>query len=546
MDRFRRRGAVCAAVLALLAAGCSGGSDGDSSHPDSSHRPDTPDAGPAQPGGIYTTNAITDAVTLDPQKTTSAYTQQAVSGMVYSKLLEFATGRDIPYGSMEVRGDLAEDWSHSDDFTSWTFTLRHGVKFQNIAPLNGRELTADDVVCTVNRGQTLIGSSAADILKLVGSVSAPDKYTVQFTLTEPFVAFDQTAANPYLSILPCEGTSGGFDLTSQAIGTGPFILSEWKRDQERTYTNPEYFVSGRPYLDGVRVIILKDPAAAVAGFRSGELDTINGVSETLLPTIESDDVHVSRQYQLNGVYIGINVAAKPFDDIRVRRAVQMAWDRKGQAEAFGSEGAQLSGPINPHLDGGLSEDEQDELMPYDPEQAKKLLADAGYPDGFETEMAMTNAYGPDVVNGVQWVQQDLAKIGINVTLKQYDYPTLLQVFAAKEYSIGYNPMGVFLTPDEVLDVTYASTGSRNRFSTNDATLDKMIREQRSIADAAERTEALKEISRYIVTDVATPIMGYTSDAVSVQKPYVHDYWPHPEYSQVFITDMWLGAEAPGR
>lgn len=527
----------------MLIAGCSSGGGG--SHDAGSTLP--PDAGPPQPGGVYTINSISDATTLDPQRTTSAYTQQAVSGMVYSKLLEFETGRDIPYGSMDVRGDLAEQWSHSDDATTWTFNLRKGVKFQNIAPVSGRELTADDVVCTLSRGKTVTGSSVADVLKLMTSVTARDRYTVVVQLSEPFVGFEQTAANHYLSILPCEGTTGQFDLTTTAIGTGPFILSDWKRDSERTYTkNPTYFVAGKPYIDGVRVIILKDPAAAVAAFRSGSLDTLNGVSETLLPTVEGGDSVLRRQYQLSGVYIGMNTGAKPFDDIRVRRAVELAWDRKGQAQALGSDDAQLSGPINPNLDGGLSEDEQNELMPYDPEQAKKLLAEAGYPNGFETELAMTNGYGPDIVNGAQWVQEDLARVGIKVTLKQYDYATLVQVFNQKDYSIGYNPMGVFLSPDELLDTTYLSTGSRNRFDTHDAVLDSMIVDQRGIADPQERTEALQEISRYIITNVATPVMGYTSESINVQKPYVHDLWPHPEYSAVYVTDMWLGAEAPGR
>jgi len=542
MPRTLRRLATLAVATALVASCSSNGGGAPSS---SGSLP--PDAGPPQDGGVYTVNSIADAVTLDPQRTTSAYTQTAVSGTVYSKLLEFETARDIPYGSMDVRGDLAESWSHSDDATVWTFTLRQGVRFHDIAPVSGRLLTAQDVVCTVERGQTVVGSSAADILKLVTSVTAPDPATVVFQLSEPFVAFDQTAANPYLAILPCEGTSGGFDLATQAIGTGPFILSDWRRDQQRIYTrNPDYFISGKPHLDEYRVIILKDPAAAVAAFRSGELDTLNGISETLLPTVESGDVVVRRHFALNGNYIGINTAAKPFDDIRVRRAVQMAWDRKGQAEVFGSRDSLLSGPINPYINGGLSEDEQNDLMPYDPEGAKKLLAEAGYPDGFTTELAMTDGYGPDFVNGAQWVQQDLAKIGITVTLKQHDLATLLQVFNKGEYSIGYNPMGVFLTPDEVLDTTYVSTGSRNRFATHDAKLDQMIVDQRSIADPKERTKALEEISRYIIAEVATPIMGYTSGSINVQRPYVHDVWSHPEYSAVHLLDMWLGPEAPGR
>src|SRR6185312_7350029 len=109
---------------------------------------------------------------LDGMKSPSAYTHASISGIVYSKLLEFKVGRDIPFGSMGVRGDLAEKWGHSEDGLTWTFNLHKGVKFQNVAPVNGREFTSADVVCTVDRIKKLPGVQK-NLVDLVSSIDTP-------------------------------------------------------------------------------------------------------------------------------------------------------------------------------------------------------------------------------------------------------------------------------------------------------------------------------------------------------------------------------------
>jgi peptide/nickel transport system substrate-binding protein len=505
------------------------------------------DAGAPQPGGVYTFNDVADAPTLDPTKAASYYTQNAVAGVVYSKLLEFKTGRDVPYGSMEVEGDLAESWKRSDDGLVWTINLRKGVKFQNIAPVNGREFTSADVLCTMNRIKTLPGVQLNRI-DVAETITAPDAYTVVFKLKEAFAAFDENLASPYMSILPCEGTTGAFDLTSTAIGTGPFILDSWKRTQERVYKrNPDYFVAGKPYLDGVKVVIMTDPAAAIAAFRTGQLDS-TGVTETLLPTVTTTnpDTVVRRQEATTEGITFMTESVKPFDNVQVRNAIALALDRKGMAKTFSAAGPSMSGPVPSILFGGISSDESDKLTPFDPTAARKLLADAGYPNGFDITMTTSDGWGPTIVNRAQWVQEDLKKIGINVTLKVLDYATFYTTWAAKDYELGYGYLTGMMSADEYLSSLYLGNGTRNWFNASDPKLDQMIVAQRGILNDKDREKALEDISRYILKNGSNPIMSYTADAITVEHPYVHELWAHPQYARPFLKSMWLGADAPGR
>ena len=546
MTRTRLTALGAAMAAALLLAGCfGGGSDGGGGAGPTGSLP--PDAGDPQPGGTFIWNTTTEPPTLDPTKSASALTQLAVSGLVYSKLLEFKTGRDTPFGSMIVQGDLAEKWDHSADAKTWTFTLRKGVTFHNKAPVNGRELTSADVLCTVDRIKNLPGVQKA-LLEVVDKTTAPDPYTVVFTLKEPYAAFDETVANYYISILPCEGTRGEFDLGTNPIGTGPFVLESWTRDIEKIYTkNPNYYVAGKPYIDGIKMVTMKDPAAQVAAFRSGELDS-TGVSDTLLPSVLSSNPEAQVRLSM-GTYQGhivMNQSVKPFDDLRVRTAISLAFDRQGMGESLSTDGFKLSGPIPPIVFGGLPSDESAELAPYDPVAARKLLAEAGFPNGFDITLTTTDGYGPAVLNAAQWVQQDLKEVGINATLRILDYATWFSTWAAEDYQIGYSLSSAFLTADEWLSSYYLSTGARNWFNINDPKLDGLIIEQRGILDRGDREELLLEINRYIVENISNPVMTYASNGITVQQPYVHDWWPHPEFGASWVKNMWLGPESPTR
>ena len=505
-----------------------------------------PSDGPPESGGVLKMSDASDAPTLDPHKSPTAFTQTAVSGMVYSKLVTNKTGRDIEFGSGGLEGDLAKSWEASSDGRTWTFSLNKGVRWQNVAPVNGREFTSADVACTVNRIQNLPGVQS-NLMAIVDSVDTSDPYTAVFKLSIAFATFDETMANFYMSILPCEGTSGQFDLAQTAIGTGPFILQKWDRKVQRTYVkNPGYFVAGKPYLDEVDVVIMADPASQLAALRTGELD-ISAVSNQLYPSLVSTnpDMVVRNNIGLTNTVANFNMAAKPFDDVRVRQAVSMAWDRDGMASTF-LDAYKLSGPYPAELDGGMSIEEQEEKMPYDPAGAKKLLAEAGYPDGLSVELLTTDGYGPIITNGAQWLQQDLKDVGINATLKVVDYATYWSTMAAKDYTMSYSYTTAYPTADEWLNSLYITGGPKNAFNIGDPKLDAMVKEQRGILDNDERIQKLEEINDYIVDKVVNPLMGYQAGGYTAQQTYIHNYYATGGYERPTLDDVWLDSDAPSR
>jgi len=506
-------------------------------------------AGPPQDGGIFRYSLPSDARSLDPQAQSSFNTHVAV-GSTYSKLVDFDTGPDVPYGSPQLEGDLAEKWGPSDEGRTWTFNLRHGVRFHDKPPVNGREFTADDVLCTMQRIRELPGHQL-NLISMVQDISAPDPYTVVFRLAEPYAEFDQNMANHFMWILPCEGTRGEFDLNTTAIGTGPFVLDKWERDRERVLSaNPNYYREGTPHMAGVHVSIVPDQASAIAALRTGQVDYLSPLTldKAQVERIMSQDssLRLNEEQGLTQVRLYMNQEREPFDDVRVRRAVAMAIDREGMLSTIRAGGS-LSGPVTPTLFGGLSPEESARLQPHDPEQARRLLAEAGYPNGFSVRMILTDGYGETVVREAQWAQQDLAEVGIQVELDLQDYATYFtESFAGKNYEMGFGLQTPMLAADEFLSTEWVSTGARNWYGINDPELDRMITAQRGMLDQSARLQALVDIQRYILENVSNPVPLYVYNSPSILAPYVHDAYPHPDYGTRHQTDMWLGPDAPGR
>jgi len=300
---------------------------------------------------------------FDPFLTISYKTHIALS-FTHGRLLKHKAGPGVTPGTFPLEGDLAESWTQPNE-TTYVFKLRRGVKWHNKPPVNGRELTADDVVFSVNHFRTVKGNANAYMLKAVDRVEAVDKYTVKFTLTEPFVWFLDMISNPHaVAIVAREVVEKHGDLKrpEAVIGTGPWMLESYRPNVGLTYVrNPSYFVQGLPYIERIEATVDEDNASRMAAFLSGKYDlgwefpgTINRVDwvqikDTLkqkrpaLQTTEFPSPVMS--------HISMRTDQKPFGDLRVRQAMSMAIDRKAIIEAV-LEGV---GALNPPVPAALKE-----------------------------------------------------------------------------------------------------------------------------------------------------------------------------------------------
>jgi peptide/nickel transport system substrate-binding protein len=284
----RRRTLLAAALVAALAASGCGGGGGEGG---GESRDGIAPVGDPQPGGTLVVQQNAEISTgLNPLTSNDPTLMGIVSGTVYSKLVEFATGPDKE--RLEIVPDLAESWEISPDGLTYTFHLRDDVRWQNIPPVNGRPFTAEDVVATFQaaRQPTTLHNW---MFEPVTDVTAPDAHTAVFTVDKPYAPLLEYLAYHFNVVLPKEGVDGQFDLTTTAIGTGPFMIASHTPDVEWVLKrNPDYFEEGKPYLDEIRRPILSDTAAITAALRSGRLDVGTTSDVTVAEQLESQGMRL--------------------------------------------------------------------------------------------------------------------------------------------------------------------------------------------------------------------------------------------------------------
>src|SRR5437588_3084447 len=282
---------------------------------------------------------------FDPFQTISYKTHIALS-FTHSRLLKHKAGPGVTPGSFPIEGDLAESWTQPTD-TTYVFKLRKGVKWHNKPPVNGRELTADDVVFSVNHFLTVKGNANAYMLKSVDKVEATDKYTVKFTLREPFAWFLDMVSNPHaVAIVAREVVEKYGDLkkAESVIGTGPWMLDAYRPNVGLSFVrHPGYFLAGLPYIDRIEMTVDEDNASRMAAFLSGKYDlgwefpgTINRTDWVQIKDTLKQKRPGLRVAEFPGnvmTHISMRTDRPPFNDVRVRRAMSLAIDRQGILDA---------------------------------------------------------------------------------------------------------------------------------------------------------------------------------------------------------------------
>jgi peptide/nickel transport system substrate-binding protein len=472
--------------------------------------PDEAGAQAPKRGGVLRI-ADREAPNLDPHLSVSFLTH-SWSSMVYSQLVRFAYGPEQKHtADFTIVGDLAEKWEYKSP-TTLVFTLRKGVRFHNKPPVNGREVTAEDVKYSIERFMAKSGFRSR--LDPVQSVDALDRHTVRLSLKEPYAPLLNHLANAnYVAILPreVEDKFKDFNRPEAMIGTGPFMVKSYQKGVNIEFErNPAYFMKGLPYLDGVVIEITPAATARLALLRAGKVDLphmwgyLSPEEAKSLKQTNPEMVATPRMTIGQGI-IYMRTDQPPFNDVRVRRAVALAIDRKAWNDSLlYGEGCIDAGPVpcamkDWKLDvGQIDAAKAKYLVGYDPAEARRLLAEAGHPNGFTTPMFHWPGYAGIWPASFDLAADNLGKVGITVEFKPEEYGKYISTtYLGKYEKMAMGPVTPFTEVDDWLFAAFYPEQPNNRSHVADAELSKMLVAQRREMDPAKRLAIVHDIQRYL-------------------------------------------------
>jgi len=373
----------------------------------------------AQSAGILSFGLAGNPDTLDPQKTSGTLTFQVVKSF-YDTLAEpDTTGKIVPA--------LAESWSVSADGLVWTFKLRQGVVFHN-----GQAFTSKDVKATFDRIKNeAFASPKRSEFAPIKTVTTPDAKTVVFTLGAPYAPLLSSLASGWGAILPSGLIESGHNFGAEPVGTGPFKFTKWVRDNKISMVkNDNYWIKGLPKLAGVDFNIVPERSVQIQGLLSGAIEAVEFVDPEDLPVLRANNkVAIKKELTSLIMVMAMNCSRAPFNDLRVRQAVNYAVDKQLVLDvAYG--GGKVGSTF---LDtGNAYYTDYSSLYPYNPEKAKQLLKEAGVGNK-ELTIYVAQNY-PLHVKAAELIQQMLADVGMNVKLQLVDWSTWLSnVYSGGNY-----------------------------------------------------------------------------------------------------------------
>jgi ABC-type transport system substrate-binding protein len=329
---------------------------------------------------------------------------------------------DYKPGTTELVPDLAESYEITNGGKTFTFKLRTRAKFHN-----GREVTAEDVKYSIERVlDPATQSPGAGFFGSIASMTVVDPHTIKFDLSRPDATFLHVMAINFAHVVPKEAVEEfGADFGHHPVGSGAFKLKEWTLGQRLVIErNPDYWKPGVPNFDSVTFEFGQEPTVALLRLQKGEVDVLgDGIPPAQFLEVKDDPQYkgqIVEGGQLHTGYVTMNVNTKPFDDVRVRQAVNMAINKDRIVRIINNRAVPANQPLPPSMPGYIKDFQG---YAYDPEGAKKLLADAGLADGFSTELYVYNTDpNPRIA---QAIQQDLAAIGIKAELKSLAQATVI-------------------------------------------------------------------------------------------------------------------------
>jgi peptide/nickel transport system substrate-binding protein len=441
-----------------------------------------------------------DAGQLDPHLT-SQTPDVALLQWMFNGLVRFKPGSMDP---RTIESDLAEKWTSSPDGKVWTFQLRKGVKFHR----DYGELTAEDVVFSLQRAMNPKTSAFSSDFAGVKTIEAVNPSTVKITLTDPVPFFLGLVSNYHAGMIVSKKAveKMGDKFITNPIGTGPFMFEEYKAKQYVSCVAHKQYFRGAPKIDKIIYRYIPSTSSRELAFRSGEIDLfygdrdqrwierMRGYKDTVVDVFgpgEHRDLH-------------LNMTIKPFDDVRVRRAVAHAINRDEMGQFLGKDVAEPAWSIVPN--GYLGQ--TTEGIPkyeYNPEKAKALLKEAGYPGGFSTKVMITNV--ESLLKPMQIIQEQLRKVGIQIELEVLEHATwhaqirknlsAMVLYGAARFPVAdaylnqfYHSLSIVGTPKAVTNFSHTKAA------------DKEIDDARTETNQKKQLELWKSAQQKIMTECA--------------------------------------------
>jgi len=475
--------------------------------------------------------------------------------LAYDSLLGFKSGPDVPYSAQIIEPKLAEKWEVSADARTYTFKLRPGVKFANMDPVNGRDLTSADVKWSYEyasrsgqfANKNLPPGQFDFMYEGIDKVEAPDPQTVVVTFKTPFVPFLTYAASDFNPIYPKEIHDKDGHLKDRMVGTGPFQLDTAGSQKGSRWVfkkNAGYWDAGRPYLDEVRWLVIPDDSTTLAAFQTKQLDFVNTEAFTFRSAQEvakaSPQAIVKEFQQTVGWHIYFQVLQPPFNDPRIRKAFALSLDRDELSQAL--SGTKGGWAPTGAMYGLFTDDEARQLLKHDPAEAKRLVAEAGYPNGIDIVWEFPGrAYGEIYVTGIQLMQAQLKKGGINVTLRTIDKDAFSSRRKQKDFTVNMvssSCLGLKEEFETLLYGCYFSKAKGNYAGVNDAELDRLLNAQRAEVNPEKRRQLLRDTVRKLVAE-SYAVNTYYASQWQAWQPYLKNYAPSVAAVGVGVTNSWI-------
>jgi len=452
--------------------------------------------------------------TFDPHRAVAAATKE-IDFNIYQGLVSYDTeGRIIPC--------LAESWNISEDGTVYTFRLREEVFFHN-----GREVTIEDVVFSLERIRDDATGYPLTWHKNIEELSIANSRVICIKLKTPYAPFLSELADA--AIIPEEAVA---TIATKPVGTGPFRMAEWVSGQHVELVRfDEYWEEGLPYLDKVTFKIIPDPSTAILNLKADAVHVIPRLSPDVAWEVEASPNLKLLQGPMNLVQLmAINLDRKPFADKRVRKAINYAVDKEllieGAAWGYGSKLGSNMSPVMEAYYADLSDYYQ-----YDPAQAKALLTEAGYPNGFKATLSLPASYDLHVKTG-EMVAAMLAEVGIQVNIELVEWGTWLdRIYAGRDYDMTIVGFTGKLDPHTVLS-RYESSYARNFGNFSHGEYDTLIQEGLRITDVAQRQRIYRRCQEILAEEAVAVYIMDPNDLVAMRED-VCGWQYYPKY----VDDM---------